>query len=308
MSRTFRTFTVRTREVAPKAARAAKPLVRLAQEARAAGRASRPTSSTRTRQRAQPGLPVPVQGAQQGFRGDRRPQDRRDRRLSGESIPGSPVTLAAGSAPTARASASAAYNCALARTVHVSRSSFCMSPPRFPRWRSPSLPDRRCHAATAPPPAPPAVAAAAWLLVDVTSGQTLTRGERRRAPRPGVADQAHDGVPRVRRAAREDDHAVADGRRVRARMARRRLADVHRAAPRGLGRRAAARHDRAIGQRRVDRAGRARRRQRGGVRRADERRSGAARHGQHPLHQRDRPVRARSTTRRRPTWRSSRPR
>ena len=39
--------------------------------------------------------------------------------------------------------------------------------------------------------------------------------ECRRAPRSRVAHQADDGVRRVRRAAREDDRAVADGRRCR---------------------------------------------------------------------------------------------
>ena len=116
-------------------------------------------------------------------------------------------------------------------------------------------------------------------------------GQRRRAPRSGVADQADDGLPRLRRTARQDDRAVADGERLRTRMARRRVADVHRAAPRRLGRRAAARNDRAIGQRRVGRAGRARRRQRGSVRRANECRSRAACHAEHPFHQRDRAVR-----------------
>ena len=57
---------------------------------------------------------------------------------------------------------------------------------------------------------------------------------------------------------------------------------------RGVGRRAAARHDRAVRQRRVDRAGRARRRQRGGVRRADERRGDAPRAREHAFRQRDR--------------------
>ena len=44
-------------------------------------------------------------------------------------------------------------------------------------------------------------------------------------------------------------------------------------------------------------------RERGGVRREDERRGRAARHGQHALHQRDRPVRRRSTIRPPPIWR-----
>ena len=55
------------------------------------------------------------------------------------------------------------------------------------------------------------VTAAAYVLLDVTSGQVIVAAERRRAPRPGVAHQADDGLPRVRRAARQDDHAVADG-------------------------------------------------------------------------------------------------
>ena len=70
-------------------------------------------------------------------------------------------------------------------------------------------------AASAPPsvatvPAP-TVAASAYLLLDTLSGQTLAVGQRRRAARSCVAHQADDRVPRLRRAAREDHRAVADG-------------------------------------------------------------------------------------------------
>jgi len=71
-------------------------------------------------------------------------------------------------------------------------------------------------------------------------------------------------------------------------MARGGLAHVHRAAQGRVRRRAPARHDRAVGQRRVDRAGGTRRRFGSRVRRADEQGGRASRPCQHALRQRDR--------------------
>ena len=111
-------------------------------------------------------------------------------------------------------------------------------------------------------------------------------GERGRQARSRVAHQIDDGVSGVWGNAVKGDYAIADGDGVAEGVARRGLADVHRAAQGRQRRRARARHDRAIGQRRIDRAGRACRGQRGSVRRKDEPRSGAPRPRRNALRQR----------------------
>ena len=106
----------------------------------------------------------------------------------------------------------------------------------------------------------------------VTSGQTIVAENADERRDPASLTKLMTAYLVVRRAARQDDHAVADRSRCRsARGGPKARGCSSSRGKRGLGRRAPARHDRAVRQRRVDRAGRARRRQRGRVRRADER-------------------------------------
>ena len=124
------------------------------------------------------------------------------------------------------------------------------------------------------------------------------RGQRGRAPRPGVAHQADDRLPRVRRAAR----------RRRSRRRRWSTSPSARGAPRAracsssrarrcrstsccTGMIVQSGNDASIALAELVGG------QRGGVRRADERGGGAARHGEHALRQRDRARPTRSTTR-----------
>ncbi len=135
---------------------------------------------------------------------------------------------------------------------------------------------------------PPSIAAKAYLLVDLVSGQTLAADNADLPREPASLTKLMTAYLAFRATQGQGAHAFADGQRIREGLARRGLAHVHRAEKGGECRRAAAWRDRAIGQRCKHRAGRNRRRVGGCVRRADESRGGAARHEEHPLRQRDR--------------------
>ena len=149
---------------------------------------------------------------------------------------------------------------------------------------------RRVRVATAQPAPAPGIAAQSYLLVDVTSGQTLdavNADERRDPASLTKLMTAYLVFGALRAKTIPPSQMVNVSERAWRAEGSRMFIEPRQAVH---GRRAAARHDRPVGQRRVDRAGRTRRRQRGRVRRADERGGRAARHGEHALHQRHRAV------------------
>ena len=151
-------------------------------------------------------------------------------------------------------------------------------------------------AAFAQAPQPPEVAAKSYIVLDLTTHQTLAERDADALGRPGVADQADDRLRRLPGAARQEADARADAAGLQARLERaegRRLADVHRHDDDAEGRRAAARADRAERQRRGGGAGRRRRRQRRRVRRHDEPAGAGLGPEEHRVQERHRPDRAR---------------
>ena len=102
------------------------------------------------------------------------------------------AALAAAGAWPFHAAAAPAHPRAKARRAHPRPPAPAATTPAGARRRRPSSrPERTCCSISRAAPA--------------------GRAERRRAARPGVADQAHDGVRRVRRAREKADLAVAEG-------------------------------------------------------------------------------------------------
>ena len=114
------------------------------------------------------------------------------------------------------------------------------------------------------------------------------RQGRRRADAAVVDDQADDGLYRLRDAEVRPAEARPGIAGQRARLAHGRLEDVRPDRHAGEGRGPDPRHDRAVGQRRLHRAGRGHRRVGGAVRRSDEPEGQGARPDAEPFPQRDR--------------------
>ena len=109
-----------------------------------------------------------------------------------------------------------------------------------------------------------------------------------RKNRARITHQADDGIPDVCRAEAKADPADAKRAGLGTRMESRRLAHVYPAESSGDGRGTDARHDRAVRQRRVHRAGRADRRQRRNLRAKNECPGAAVGHEELELHELDR--------------------
>ena len=117
-------------------------------------------------------------------------------------------------------------------------------------------------------------------------------GQRRRATRAGFSHQVDDRLSGVSRAQGPGAHTLANGNGVGEGLACGGIENVHRSQKSGVGGRAAARRDRAVGQRRGDCAGGSHGRLRGGIRRADESRGGKDGHEGNTLRERHRTARA----------------
>ena len=104
-------------------------------------------------------------------------------------------------------------------------------------------------------PAPPAIAASSWLLVDVTSAQTLAAVNPDERRDPASLTKLMTAYLVFGALRQKTIIAFADGDGVGARVAAEGSRMFIQPRKSVTGRRAAARDDRAVGQRRVDRAG-----------------------------------------------------